>query len=179
MAHFPNSIWDGRTATRIDLDAVRPPDHQDWIVLLDELQAVQGYILSLAGNMASMPNLNGEIKEADERLTKLLSELQRLAPPADLHKIVADMQRTVEEIDVRVEHERLKSGVKQLFLRMRHVERTYKDMKREVFHELEVMKNSFRNQLAEANRKSESRFQALKADIAELQDILQNPNLDD
>ena len=179
MAHFPKEIWDGRTATRPDLGAVRPPDHTDWIVLMGELQTMQRYILNLAGNKEAMPDLNGAIIEAEAKLEGLLKELQRLAPPADLHSIVADLQREVKDIDVRVEHERLKNGVKKLFLRTRHLERTYKEMKETVYHQLEVLANSFRNQLAAADRKSETRYLALRADIAELQDILQNPDLGD
>lgn len=179
MSNFPKSIWDGRTATRTDLDAVRPPDHTDWVALIGELQAMQGYILSLAGNMESMPDLNGIIKEADDKLSILLAELERLAPPADLHGLVADLQREVEEVDVRKEHERLKSGVKKLFLRMRYMERAYKELKEGVYHQLEILANSFRNQLAAAERKHEERYLAMRNDIAELQDILQTPDLGD
>lgn len=179
MAHFPKEIWDGRTPTRPDLDSVRPPDHLDWVVLLGELQGMQRYILNLAGNMESMPHLDGAIKEAEAKLNGLLEELQRLAPPVDLHALVADLQRELEEVDVRVEHERLKNGVKKLFLRTRYLERAYKELKEGVYHQLEVLANSFRNQLVEADRRNETRYQAMRADIAELQDILQNPDLGD
>ena len=179
MPQFPKSIWDGRSPTRKDLDAVYPPDHTDWIALLSELQSMQGYILSLAGNMASMPDLPKEITEADAKLTKLLKELARLAPPADLHALVAELQRQMEKIDVREEHERLKTGVKKLFLRTRHLERAYKELKEVVYHQLEVLANSFRNQLAEMERKNTERFKAMQHDVAELQDILQTPDLGD
>ena len=177
MPKFPKSIWDGRTATRIDLDAVRPPDHNDWVVLLGEIQSMQGYILSLAGNMEAMPDLNKEIMEAETKLNVLLEELARLAPPADLHGLVADLQRELTEVDVRVEHERLKNGVKKLFLRTRFLEKAYKDLKETVYYQLEVLANSTRNQMADLERKNETRHQALREDIAELQDILQNPDL--
>jgi len=179
MPHFPKSIWDGRTATRNDLDAVRPPDHTDWVVLLGELRSMQGYILSLAGNMEAMPDLNKEITEAKTKLNVLLAELERLAPPADLHGLVADLQRELEDVDVRVEHERLKSGVKKLFLRTRFLEKAYKDLKETVYYQLEVLANSTRNQIADLERKNEARHQAVRNDIAELQDILQNPDLGD
>ena len=179
MPHFPKSIWDGRTATRKNLDAVCPPDHADWVMLLGEFQSMQGYILNLAGNMESMPDLNKSIMEAEDRLRMLLNELKRLAPPADLRGLVANLQRQVEEIDVRVEHERLKNGVKKLFLRTRHLERAYKELKEVVYHQLEVLANSFRNQLIDVERKYEARYQAMRQDVAELQDILQTPDLGD
>lgn len=179
MPNFPESIWDGRTATRTDLDAVRPPDHTDWVMLLGELQSMQGYILSLSGNMEAMPDLNKEITAAKAKLSVLLEELERLAPPADLHGLVADLQRELEEVDVRVEHERLKNGVKKLFLRTRFLEKAYKDLKENVFYQLEVLANSTRNQLSDLDRRNEARYKAMREDIAELQDILQNPDIGD
>jgi uncharacterized phage infection (PIP) family protein YhgE len=178
MAKFPNEIWTGLTRTRHDLDSTTPPDHSDWMALLGEIQAMQRYILNLSGSMEAMPNITESIKETEEKIQDLLGKLKRLAPPVDLQAELVGLQRRVVEIDVREDHDRLRSGFKKLFLRTRNMEKAYKDLKEDVYYQLEVLTNSVRNQLQKLRQDMETRHESLQEQIKELQDVLVNPELD-
>jgi uncharacterized phage infection (PIP) family protein YhgE len=178
MTKFPKAIWDGKSASRKDLDTVKGPDHKDWMAMLAELQAMQRYILNLSGSLEAMPNVSEAITEAKLKVDGLLNELNRLAPPADLTQEVSDLRRQLEEIDVREEHGRLKNGVKKLFLRLRAMEKAYKDLRENVYYQLEVLTNSTRNQISELQRALEARYGNLEEQVRELQDVLANPELD-
>lgn len=110
MAKFPKEVWNGLTRTRHDLDSTTPPDHEDWMALIGEIQEMQRYILNLSGSMEAMPNASESIREVDDKIQGLLAKLKRLAPPADLQTELVGLQRRVEEIDVRADHDRLRSG---------------------------------------------------------------------
>lgn len=178
MAKFPKVIWDGKSASRKDLDVVKGPDHKDWMALIGEVQAMQRYILNLSGSLEAMPNVAEAITDAKGKVDGLLNELKRLAPPADLTKEVSELRRQLEEIDVREEHGRLKQGVKKLFLRLRAMEKAYKDLRKDVYYQLEVLTNSTRNQVNELRRAMEARHKNLEEQVKELQDVLANPELD-
>lgn len=178
MAKFPKEVWNGLTRTRHDLDSTTPPDHEDWMALIGEIQEMQKYILNLSGSMEAMPNASESIREVDDKIQGLLAKLKRLAPPADLQTELVGLQRRVEEIDVRADHDRLRSGFKKLFLRTRNMEKAYKELKEDVYYQLEVLTNSVRNQLQKLRQDMEARHESLQEQIKELQDVLVNPELD-
>jgi uncharacterized phage infection (PIP) family protein YhgE len=178
MTKFPKAIWDGKSASRKDLDVVKGPDHKDWMALIGEVQSMQRYILNLSGSLEAMPNVSEAITDAKEKVDGLLNELKRLAPPADLTKEVTNLWKQIGEIDVREEHVRLKNGVKKLFLRLRAMEKAYKDLRENVYYQLEVLTNNTRNQISDLRRAMEARYANLEEQVKELQDVLANPELD-
>jgi len=178
MTNFPKQIWDGHSASRKDLDSVKGPDHKDWLTLIGEVQSMQRYILNLSGNMETMPNVTEAITDAKMRIDGLLSKLACLAPPVDLIKEVNQLRKQLIEIDVREEHDRLKRGVKKLFLRLRAMEKAYKELRENVYYQLEVLTNNTRNQINELWRVMEARYSNLEEQVKELQDVLANPELD-
>ncbi|MHA1287051.1 MAG: hypothetical protein ACTSPB_06550 [Candidatus Thorarchaeota archaeon] len=178
MASFPKAVWDGLSTSRKNLDDVKSPDYKDWLAMLDELQAMQSYILNLTGSLESMPNLAEDLSKAQIKVDKFVEELGRLSPPADLYKEVTKLRRQLEEIDTRQEHERLKNGVRKLFLRTRHLEKAYKELKKDMLYQIEVLMNSVRNQFQQLQRKVKEQHKVLQSQISELQDVLQNPELD-
>jgi len=179
MAKFPREVWDGTTPRRLSLDAVTAPDHSDWMALTRELQATQRYILNLSGSLEAMPNFDKLFKEAAARINSLFSELELLTPPADLQGDIAAMQQKLENLDTRTEHERLKNGVKKLFLRSRAFEAAFKTLKKDVYHQLSVLTHSYRNQFTKLEESTRERTDKLQLQIAELQDVLEIPELGD
>jgi len=179
MAKFPTEIWDGRTGRRPRLDTVAPPDHSDWLALIAELVEIQRYILNLSGNIESMPNIDKLIQEASSKLQELVSMIEGITPPADLSDQVEELQRLVENLDLRDDHQRLRSGLRKLFLRTTTIERGYKELKADVYHQLEVFANAFRNQMVTLKREIDGKYVNLEKQVKELQDILQAPDLGD
>lgn len=179
MAKFPKEIWDGKTARRPTLDSVSPPDHGDWLALVAELVEIQRYILNLSGNIESMPDINKLIQKSEDKLKELVSKIERLSPPVDLCTQVEELQSLIKELDVREDHKRLRSGLRKLFLRTTTIERGYRELKTDVYHQLEILANSFRNQLATMKREVDGRYATLEEQVKELQDILQSPDLGD
>jgi len=178
MVSFPKTIWNGLSASRKNLDDVKSPDYKDWLAMLDELQAMQSYILNLTGNLESMPNLAEDLSKAQMKVDKFIEELRRLSPPADLYKEITKLWYQLKEIDTRQEHERLKNGVRKLFLRTRHLEKAYKELKEDMLYQVEVLMNSVRNQFQQFQCKMKEQHEVLQSQISELQDVLQNPELD-
>jgi len=178
MPAFPKEIWDGTTPRRPSLDTVNAPDQSDWLALIGELQATQRYILNLSGSLEVMPNFNELFKEAETRINGLLSELKQLTPPTNLPAEVAALRHELKENDIRVEHERLKNGVKKLFLRSRAFESAFKALKKDVYHQLDVLSHSNRNQFTEIRKTIQERVDKLQFQINELQDVLETPELD-
>ncbi|KPK55005.1 MAG: hypothetical protein AMS22_05120 [Thiotrichales bacterium SG8_50] len=178
MANFPQKIWDGRSKSRLDLDNVKGPDHADWMAMLDELQATQSYILNLTDSTEAMPNVAKEIHEAKDKVKGLVKNLEQLSPPANLQKDVDELRAAIEEADVKGEHDRLKRGVKKLFLRTQSLIDAYKKLKTETEHTLEVLSNSMRVNLTKLRRDMEARCDHLAEQVKELQDVLESPELD-
>lgn len=178
MALFPEKIWDGTTTSRPDLTTVQPPTYSDWLTLLAELRATQSYVLNLTENIGVMPNIGQSIKCAEAKIDKLLVFIKHLSPPADLCAEVEQMRQRLSEVDVRVEHNRLKNGVKRLFLRTKALESAHRELAKVVNQSLAVLTNSTRNQVATFVREMTAKQSVLQEQIMELQDVLERPDLD-
>lgn len=177
MASFPNSVWNGTTAGRPDLNTVTPPDHRDWVALVREVQAVQKYVLSLTSNIEVMPDLAEDLQRSSQQLDKLAKGLEKLQLPDDLHSEMTQLREAVTELDFREDHDRLRRGLNKLFLRTRTLEKAYKDLREELHHELKVFMNELRNQVSAGVRETNEKYRVLREQIKELQDVLQEPDL--
>lgn len=178
MAKFPLEIWDGTTSTRPDLTAVQHPAHGDWIIILSELRATQRYLLSLAGNVETMPNLGKSIKSVEELIDELKTRVTQITPPDELHQEVAGLRRQLEEIDIRASHGRLKRATKKILLHTRLSEEVYKKLEAMVLHEVEIIKCSTRNQLADFSREMLKNQEMFQKQIRELQNTLLDSDID-
>jgi DNA repair exonuclease SbcCD ATPase subunit len=177
MTDFPQKIWDGRSNSRQNLDCVKSPDQADWTALLDELQAMQGYILNLTDSMDTMPNLAREINNARVKIKTLGDSLSRLTPPADLQKDIDDLRQAVEEADIKNEHNRLKRSVQKLYVRTKALIQAYEEYKKKTEYRLEVLANSIRVNMTQLRADMEERTNKLEEQVKELQDLITNPEL--
>jgi len=172
---FPNGIWNGITDARPDLAVVKPPTHNDWRLMLHELEAIQRYVLNLADNIDKMPNINEEIKDATAKVEKMQATLERVSPPWQLEGAVRGIR---ERLDTLLEsHSKVKRGVKRLLLRTRTVEDLYKKLEEEVAQQFEVIRNQVRNQLASHSKETKARVEALQKQIEELHDALTDTDI--
>jgi DNA repair exonuclease SbcCD ATPase subunit len=178
MAQFPRKIWNGLSSSRESLDIVKSPDHSDWAALLEELQAVQRYILNLTNSIDVMPNVAQDIHSAKKQIDALEKDLSRLTSPKDLQRDLDELKVAVKDADVKNEHDRLKRGVKKLFLRTEALIKAHKKLKNEVKHTLDVLANSVRVNMASLRKDMEERTNKLGEQIKELQDVLEIPELD-
>lgn len=167
---FPDEIYVGITDARPDLAVVLAPTHNDWRLMLHELEAVQRYVLNLAGNIKDMPNLDESISDATAQVREMLVKLDELAPPADLHKDVRVMQR--ELMDINENQDNLRSGVKKLLLRTRTVEALFRKLQETIAEQIDVIKNNVRNQLAEYEKTMRAENLRLQKQIDELHEAL-------
>jgi DNA anti-recombination protein RmuC len=97
---FPNTIWNGESATRQDAALFRAPDEADYQAIVGELRAVQEYVLNLANNLKAMPDLPARINEVDSRTADLLAELENVNAvdlQASLAELKADVENHVKE----------------------------------------------------------------------------------
>jgi phosphoenolpyruvate carboxylase len=173
---FPHQIWTGQTRNRPDLGTVKAPDHGDWVSLCSELVSIQEYILSLSDNMEVMPNLKDELENATNQVSNLLSKIDKLSIP-EIQKNLNELNLLISEIDTRESHQRLKNGVKKLFLRTKKLETAYTDLKNNTNYEMQVFTNNFRNALAKLSSEVHTQLKRMQDQIAELQDVLETPDL--
>ncbi len=178
MAKFPLEIWDGTTSMRRDLTTVQHPSHGDWITILGELRATQRYLLGLAGNMEVMPNLGKSIKNVEELIDGLKTRITQITPPDELHQEVAEMRHQLEEVDIRPSHGRLKRAIKKILLHTRLSEEVYRKLEAMVLHEVEIIKCSTRNQLADFSREMLKNQEIFQKQIRELQNTLLDSDID-
>jgi len=169
-SQFPGEIYTGITDARPDLAVVKAPTHNDWRLMLHELEAIQRYVLNLAGNIEDMPNLNESISDATAQVREMLVKLDELAPPANLYEDVKKADRAVR--DLEEDQANLRSGVKKLLLRTRTVEAHFKKLQDTVNEQIDVIKNNVRNQLAESEKTMRAENLRLQKQIDELHDAL-------
>lgn len=94
-------VWDGLTPTRQNLSDVKHPDHTDYIFIVAELQKLQQAFLYLVQNIELMPNLQGELDKALEKIVALQKTITVLTPPQDLKDKLETLERALSEQDTR------------------------------------------------------------------------------
>jgi hypothetical protein len=172
---FPDEIYTGITDARPDLAVETAPTHNDWRLMLHELEAMQRYILNLAGNIKDMPNLDESISDAATQVREMLVTLDKLAPPADLYEGVRKAERAVR--DLEEDQANLRSGVKKLLLRTRTIEAQFKKLQETVAEQLDVIENNVRNQLVEYEKKMRADNLKLQKQINELHEALTDTDI--
>jgi predicted nucleic acid-binding Zn-ribbon protein len=143
--------------------------------MLHELVAIQEYILNLSSNIEDMPNLSETIGGATAQVREMLVTLDELAPPAELKEDVRGLQR--ELADLGANQDNLRSGVKKLLLRTRTVEALFQKLKETVDEQIEVTRNSVRNQLAEYEKLMRADNLKLQKQIDELHEALTSTDI--
>jgi predicted nucleic acid-binding Zn-ribbon protein len=172
---FPNEIYNGITDARPDLAVVQAPTHNDWRLMLHEVEAMQRYILNLAGNIKDMPNLDESISDATAQVREMLAKLADLSPPPDVQEGLAALAEKLTNL--ADSHVNVKRGVKKLLLRTKTVEDLYKKLEEEVDQQLEIIRNQVRNQLAAHAKKTEMSLRNLQKQIDELHDTLTDTDI--
>jgi len=86
-------IWNGLTPRRPDLSTTRVTSHEDYLVIVKQIQELQEYGLNLANNMQVMPNLEDTLQDAK----KQIDEIQLLAASVSLPEDVKDRLGSLEQ----------------------------------------------------------------------------------
>jgi|WetSurMetagenome_2_1015567.scaffolds.fasta_scaffold09775_12 hypothetical protein len=96
-------VWNGLTPKRNDLSTVKATSHEDYLVLVQQIQQLQEFVLSLSMNTQIMPNLEGLLKKAEEKIQQVNAKLKTLTLPQDVKDKLVEIDKTIEEIDKRAE----------------------------------------------------------------------------
>lgn len=98
---FPEKIFDGTHMMRPDLNACRHPEFFDYVILSNELGAVQKFVKDLAQNLDTMPDLQGALDDAKDRIETVKSLMLSVTPPQDLKDRLEEIAKQVSEVDSR------------------------------------------------------------------------------
>ncbi len=101
MSQFPKKVFDGTHQQRPEMSSVLPPEFIDYVILTREIAAAQEYILNLSQNVTVMPDLDGILKEAIEKIEKVQGDVKKVTPPARLKTRLGKLEDKVKEIDAR------------------------------------------------------------------------------
>jgi len=178
MAEFPKKVWNGTTPTRPDLTASRNPDAADWRAITAEIQAVQKFLLVLAANIDTLPNLPETLTEVDDKLTALAAKANALSVPADVVAEVNTLKDHVAKYDTRQQHADLRASVKRMFMRLKQLDKSFKEFRTASTRAAESFENQVRNQLVRIERQATQRIKALEAQVKELQEFIEAPEID-
>jgi hypothetical protein len=94
-------IWDGLTPRRPDLSTTRATSHEDFLVIVNKIQELQAYALNLASNLQVMPNLEGALKAAKERINEVQDFIDSITLPEDVKDRLDAIEQNIEDIDQR------------------------------------------------------------------------------
>lgn len=91
-------IWNGTSVTRPDPLVRKKPDGEDWKTIIEELQATQKFITSLAVNMDTMPNLLEDIKAYQKQLQSMQVAINQLTVPEDIKIQVIELSAEMKKL---------------------------------------------------------------------------------
>ena len=114
MKNFPEKVFDGTHAQRPEMSSVIPPEFMDYVILSNELGATQVYLLNLAKNTEIMPDLDGILKGAIEKIEVVQQDIKRLTPPAKLKVRLGKVEDKIKEIDGRKQIDNIRSELASL-----------------------------------------------------------------
>jgi hypothetical protein len=92
-------IWDGKTLSRATLDSTKAPDYIDYLRIVNEIQQLQDFVISLSQNTTIMPNLEEELQKAYLLIEQVRQEIQTLVPPDDLMLVLKQFSAQLETLN--------------------------------------------------------------------------------
>jgi hypothetical protein len=101
-------VWDGLTPKRLDLSTAKATGHEDFLVIVQKIRELQEFTNRLASNMDVMPDLDGLLAAAKDKITKLQSSLDALTLPEDIKNRLLKLEQDVLDVDQRAESLRLR-----------------------------------------------------------------------
>jgi len=114
MSKFPEKIWDGLSPTRKDMVSECPPDYRDWVTIVDEIRAIQQYLLALTGNIKLMPDLSSCLDACEKKIAAVDSEINSRSLPVDLLQEFQVHAKLLSEVNSRSKVNELKVDLQQI-----------------------------------------------------------------
>ena len=99
MSNFPEKVWDGCSSSRPNLMDTCAPGHNDWCAIVTELQATQRYLLDLADNLKTMPNLRKAIKNGEDNVASFLTKVEKMALPIEFERDITEIRKRVDGLE--------------------------------------------------------------------------------
>jgi len=172
MSSFPNKIWDGCTQTRPDLDTTSAPDYTDWVAIVHEIQAMEEYILSLAGNIEVMPDLRKKTEAASLCVTHLISQIGKVKPPENLIKRLKVLEAKIADMaskgEIDKNHRKVAALQKQVF----GLHREIRQSDTAVRDEMDSFKNEVRNKINALQLETHKKLKVVTDRLVEISEML-------
>jgi hypothetical protein len=169
-------VWDGTTPNRQRLSQATAPRHEDYLVIVQQIQGIQKFLNSMTGDMEVMPDLKGQIAAAQENLEKVTTLISNITPPSDLKEELTALAARVNDVDVR---ERLEEVSKAADVNSRSICEVQVNMDsatKMVQDKMTALENRMRNDLSSYRQQTEAKFKSLDEENARLNRLLSIKN---
>jgi hypothetical protein len=94
-------VWNGLTPRRPDLSTTRATSHEDYLVIVQQIQGLQEFTLNLSNNLQLMPDLTGYLKEAKFKINNIQDLIDKISLPQDVKDRLEALEQLINEIDQR------------------------------------------------------------------------------
>ncbi len=94
-------VWNGLTPRRPDLSTTRAASHEDYLVIVQQIQGLQEFTLNLSNNIQIMPDLSGYLKEAKSKISEIQGLIEKISLPQDVKDRLEVVEQFIGEIDQR------------------------------------------------------------------------------
>jgi len=144
---FPLEIYNGLSPSRKDLKTKQSPDHNDWLALVNELQATQNYVKTITTNFEFTEDLEAKFKQANERLTQLNQLVSEILPSDQLQNDVEALKLELKDVDATVDIQMLQRNVATLEQRLALQQLELTQLQRDLSVEVVGFRNKLQNEL--------------------------------
>lgn len=169
---FPDRIWDGTSPARKTMGNSSAPNHGDFCAIVGEISTVQKYLLSLAQNLKLMPDLQGVLHEASEKIEALTQKINAITVPADLKVAVEALDMRVDSLDVRVQVADLTQQVEVVTKSVTEVSLMCEKLHMSIREDVQSLRHLLRNELAAVRREHKEHAESVGKEHVRLNRLL-------
>jgi chromosome segregation ATPase len=161
-------IFDGKSYERPDKNTVMAASHSDYWLLVQEIQKTQEFVTNLSNNLCVMPNLEGALTAAKNKIEELESQLEKLSIPADVMARLIELEASHLQLDSRAHVAQLSHKTDQTKAELVKSQLQVAKMQAEFVTEVRQFQNKIWGSLNEFKEATQQRLQALEAKVEQL-----------
>jgi hypothetical protein len=94
-------VWNGLTPKRKDLSTARAAVHEDYVVIVQQIQGLQEFVIALSNNIQVMPDLAGALSDAKSKVAKIQDLIDSVTLPQEVMDRVEALEQLIKDVDQR------------------------------------------------------------------------------
>lgn len=161
-------IFDGKSPERPDSHTYQAASHSDYWNLVREIAETQKYVVNLGQNIKVMPDLEGTLVAAKNKIEELTAQLEKLAIPEDVMARLNELEQSHLQLDSRAHVAQLAHKNEQTKAELQKSQLQVAKMQEEFIKEVRGFQNKIWGALNEFKAATQERLAALEAQVEQL-----------